>query len=151
MSTRADGSSLVEHMLVIGPDVAHTWRYVRNALAVSCLGDEKTDEYMDHLYWEIFHCHSQLWVFHVETQLKAAIITRIFRAFDGKVVCEMYMVAGRERELWEGPAIAVVGDWARRENAADILAITGRPGWTRTVKQYGFTEYSRTLYKTLGE
>lgn len=151
MSISQPGSSLVEHMLVIGPNVALIWAHVHGAFIESCLDDESAEDYVDHLYWEVFNCKNQLWVFYEGNKLLAAIVSRIFRAFSGKVVCEMFMVAGNSRPKWEAYVSNTVGDWAKRENGADILAVTGRPGWTRTIKQYGFNEYSRTLYKYLGD
>ena len=71
-----------------------------------------------------------------ESKVFGVFVTRI-TDHQKKRQCEMLLLAGKERELWEDQVTLTVEELAKSNNC-DRIAILARPGWKKLGDRHGF-------------
>jgi hypothetical protein len=72
----------------------------------------------------------------VETNVFGVFVTRI-TDHQQKRQCEVILLAGKQRELWEDNVTIAIEELAR-SNDCDRIAILARPGWKKLGDRHGF-------------
>ncbi len=82
----------------------------------------------------------QVWI---SSDLKSVALTRVFADAVAIVAC-----AGRDREDWCDDLEAEIRAWAKSLGKSQLL-ITGRPGWSKWLRQKGYREAHREMVVSL--
>jgi hypothetical protein len=72
----------------------------------------------------------------VESKVYGVFVTRI-TDHDNKRQCEVVLLAGKQRELWEDKVTLIIEELAK-SNGCDRVAILARPGWKKLGDRHGY-------------
>lgn len=89
------------------------------------------------IYCGIQQRDMQLWIGSQYT-----LVTELIRYPTGKLVCDLLLLAGENADNWLDD-IELIDQWCQ-EVGADEIRVSGRVGWKRKLKPYGF-EHAYTV------
>ena len=85
----------------------------------------------------------------VESKVFGVFVTRI-TDHPQKRQCEVVLLAGKQRELWEDQVTFTIEELAMA-NACDRIAILARPGWKKLGDRHGFKAKNIEFVKELND
>lgn len=90
---------------------------------------------------------AQLWAALADGAVVGAACTQLID-YPRKRSLHVIALAGREFDGWAGRCVAESNAFARSQGC-DFIRITGRRGWARRLRKYGYTERYRQVEKLL--
>ena len=105
-------------------------------------GEYTIDDVRDYLESGDYH----LWVFIEDNVFKGACVT-YFAQFPRIKTCNFLLAAGFEIDKWACIVNHII-PWAK-DNGCAIIYVSGRAGWERVLKPFGFEKDSVTLQKQI--
>ena len=89
----------------------------------------------DEVFEKLTALQWQCWVAYAESDLKAAIVTRILESRSGKRVVQAVLAGGDDRRLWQRPIVERLKQFTQDEQC-QALRIVGRKGWERVYPEF---------------
>ena len=83
----------------------------------------------------------------VESKVYGVFVTRI-QDHPYKRQCEVVLLAGKHRELWEDKVTLTIEELAK-SNGCDRIAILARPGWKKLGDRHGYKAKNIEFVKEL--
>lgn len=102
---------------------------------------------IDDLKAELIEGQQQLFIMHENGDVLAAITAEIIR-YPQKTVCGLVAAGGSNLHEWLDEFMSIIIPVAK-EQGAEELRITGRGGWEKVMKPYGFEKTHTILARTI--
>ena len=129
-------------MHCVGLDLQY-WPIAKEYLAKSAALSHGAFD-LDDIYRRLVSKDAQLWCVH-NGDIKAVIVTQIM-IYPKQKRLKLFLLGGEDMAKWE-PMVSDVWDRFAKENGCAGIEISGRRGWARNAKQYGYEEQEVTMIK----
>lgn len=103
---------------------------------------------MEVLYDSVKQGQRQLWLWHNDSEIKAALTTQLNILADFTKICCIDFVGGDNIDEWLEEVLASIESWAKTEGC-DFLEGAGRVGWDRKLRSKGWESVATIVRKPI--
>lgn len=134
-------------MLIFGDSLDAAWQAAVPLLRPAI---ERSTGYISEqmIYESIKENRSQLWLPHDEEGIHAAIVTSINILACGERALNVDFIGGKDMKLWMDQFLETIDTWAAAKGCISIDG-SGRTGWAKMLRSYGYMPISTTYRKSL--